>query len=60
MIEDVKHTIIFVWKEKNSSGSCQLHDKTLTEAKEIAKSLGWTEFKWYNPKTWENSFMVIH
>ena len=59
-IEQKKNTIVFVWKEKNSSGSCQLHDKTIAEAKEIARSFGWKEFKWFNPKTWSNTFMVFN
>lgn len=59
-IEKKEGTICFYWEEKNSTGSCQLHDKTLSEAKEIAKSFGWKEFKWYNPKTWSNTFMVFN
>mgnify|MGYP001163416840 CR=1 FL=1 len=59
-IEQKKHTIIFVWKEKNSESSCRLYDKTLSEAKTIAKSFGWSEMKWYNPKTWSNNYMVFN
>lgn len=46
--------IYFKWN--NNSNSLTVRNKTLKEAMEIAKSMGFTEKVWYKPSTWENVY----
>jgi hypothetical protein len=45
-----------MWKDDGSSNKLELHNRTLNEALEIARDMGWRDHVWWNPKTWSNVY----
>jgi hypothetical protein len=50
----------FYWSDKRGYGRLVLEDRTYEEGLKIAKSMGYTERKWYNPSTWDNRVVLAH
>jgi hypothetical protein len=53
---ELKGNFRCVWSETGSTTHLDLHDKTLKEAMEIAKHMGFTPRTWYRPSTWSNHY----
>ncbi len=58
MNNNILDVAMFYWKDHNSENTCTLHNRTLEDAKKVAESFGWKEFKWYKPSTWKNTFFI--
>ncbi len=55
--EPLRYRVIFSWYDGGGSSKLSLHDRTLEEAMEVAKSFGYKESRWYKPSTWSNHFL---
>jgi hypothetical protein len=53
---DRRGDFTFIWKDDGSSNKLELHNRTLNEALEIARDMGWRDHVWWNPKTWSNVY----
>lgn len=51
--------IRFFWKDRTGDGTCTLRDRTYDQALRVAKVFGYTEPKWYKPRSWGNSIILV-
>jgi hypothetical protein len=56
MTNELKGDFHFVWGDQTCLTQLDLRDKTLKEAMDIAKHMGFTPWTWYNPLTWSHSY----
>lgn len=52
--------ITFYWKDKTGVSKLDLHDKTIEEALNVARYMGYRDRCWYRPSTWGNHFVFYN
>jgi hypothetical protein len=55
-MEQVYSTIVFYWSNKGTKSEYIAHNRTLSDALDVAKDFGYKPKTWYDPRTWGNSY----